>query len=686
LTAGRIAEAATSVGERRVAAERPWPLRPGVLAGVSVLAAVAPVVVATVRAVAGGWRAISDNAFFGLRAADVLTEHHPLLGVWTSASLAVGKDVNNPGPLQFDLLALPVRIGGPHAGLAVGIGLLNVASILGIAAVARRHAGAPAVVAAMLAATGLGWAMGSELLFDPWQPHSLLYPFLCFLFMVWALAGGDLVMLPWAVGLGSLIVQTHVVYALLVPALGLWGVAVAGTRWWRSRRADPQGWPGERRRGGRIVVVAAVVAGVCWAQPLVEQLFGDGPGNLGRLAASIGGTGGAIGWGGAPRFVARIVALPPWWGRPSMTEAFPEELLVPGRGRPLPSLGASLAGLAVVGGLLLGAWRAASRRGARPAAGAAATGLVVLAFSLLAAASMPVGVLDVVGAHQMRWLWPVAVFLTFALVLAVTAGEGRWSGRERVVPVLVAATVTLGALNLPSMNSGAGLTEFADAIPTVRRLLPQLDVLRGEAGVLVDTTGQRFAEPYTTSVLAELQQLGVPWYTEDRGLQRYAGPSRAYHGQDVPRLFVREGDAARSAPDGARRVAFVDGLGRGEAEELASLQAELRPFIAAGGLAVRPGTSDATGLTDAQLRDPDHVFYTRALVGPARDDRLDVPQRWADVLRRYAELQYRADRLTAAVFVEQRGPTRARPDPDGLRRERDRTSGAPAPQRSSPRS
>jgi hypothetical protein len=671
MAAGRIAEAATPAGERRVAVERPWPVRPGILAAVSVVAAVTPVVVATVRAVAGGWRAISDNAFFGLRAADVFTEHNPLLGVWTSASVAIGSDVNNPGPLQFDLLALPVRIGGPHAGLAVGIGLLNVASILGIAAVARRQAGAPAVVAAMLAATGLGWAMGSELLFDPWQPHSLLYPFLCFLFMVWALASGDLVMLPWAVGLGSLIVQTHVVYALLVPALGLWGVTVAGTRWWRSRAADPQGWPGERRRACRIVLVAAVVAAVCWAQPLVEQLFGDGPGNLGRLAAAIGDTGDAIGWGDAPRIIARVVALPPWWGRPSMTDALPEELMVPGRGRPLPSLGASLAGLAVVGGLLLGAWRAASRRGAAPAAWAAATGLVVLTFSLLGAASMPVGVLDVVGAHQVRWLWPVAVFLTFAVVMVVTAGQARWSGKERVVPLLVAATVTLGALNLPSMNSGAGLTEFADSIPAVRRLLPQLEVLRGEPGVLVDTTGQRFAEPYTTPVLAELQQLGVPWYTEDRGLQRYAGPSRAYHGQDVPRLVVREGDAARTIPDGVRRVAFVEGLARGEAEELASLQAELRPFIAAGGIAVRPGTSDATGLTDAQWRDPDVVFYTRALVGLARDDRLDVPQRWADVLGRYGELQYRADRLTAAVFVEPQGSRPALRGPDGLRREPD---------------
>jgi hypothetical protein len=71
------------------------------------------------------------------------------------------------------------------------------------------------------------------------------------------------------------------------------------------------------------------------------------------------------------------------------------------------------------------------------------------------------------------------------------------------------------------------------------------------------------------------------------------------------------------------------------------------------------------------LMTADHLFYTRALVGLARDDRLDVPQRWADMLGRYAELQYRAGRLTAAVFVEPHGSIPALRDPDGLGRERD---------------
>ena len=36
-----------------------------------------------------------------------------MLGTWTSASLSVGKDINNPGPLLYDLLAVPVRINDP---------------------------------------------------------------------------------------------------------------------------------------------------------------------------------------------------------------------------------------------------------------------------------------------------------------------------------------------------------------------------------------------------------------------------------------------------------------------------------------------------------------------------------------------------------------------------------------------
>ena len=60
---------------------------------------------------------MGDQALLEIRARDVLTAHHPLLG--TASSAALNRDqvvpLNHPGPLMFDVLALPVRLfgGGP---------------------------------------------------------------------------------------------------------------------------------------------------------------------------------------------------------------------------------------------------------------------------------------------------------------------------------------------------------------------------------------------------------------------------------------------------------------------------------------------------------------------------------------------------------------------------------------------
>ena len=35
-------------------------------------------------------------------------------------------------------------------------------------------------------------------------------PFLAFVLLVWSLADGEVVMLPWLVGVGTVLVQTHV--------------------------------------------------------------------------------------------------------------------------------------------------------------------------------------------------------------------------------------------------------------------------------------------------------------------------------------------------------------------------------------------------------------------------------------------------------------------------------------------
>src|SRR5262245_55040114 len=85
-----------------------------------------PIVVAVVRALAHGWFPIGDAALLAIRAYDVGTPHNPLLGSWTSASFALGIDVNNPGPLYPDLLAPFMWTFGRAFGIAtataIGVG------------------------------------------------------------------------------------------------------------------------------------------------------------------------------------------------------------------------------------------------------------------------------------------------------------------------------------------------------------------------------------------------------------------------------------------------------------------------------------------------------------------------------------------------------------------------------------
>ncbi|MGH9261286.1 MAG: hypothetical protein ACRD08_15575, partial [Acidimicrobiales bacterium] len=169
-----------------------------------------PILVATARALARGWQPLGDNGLLLVRARDVGTWHHPFLGTWTSASLVLDEHVNNPGPLYFDAIAPAIKLLGPWVGVAVGVMLVNmVASSLAVV-MARRISGAESMVAVAVVTVGLQFAMGSELLFDVWQPNALVLPFFAFLVMVTALAGGDLAMVPWVVGVGSFVVQTHV--------------------------------------------------------------------------------------------------------------------------------------------------------------------------------------------------------------------------------------------------------------------------------------------------------------------------------------------------------------------------------------------------------------------------------------------------------------------------------------------
>ena len=133
-----------------------------------------PILVAIVRALATHRTPLGDNGLIALRANDVLTADHPWFGTWTSASLSAGVEFNNPSPLHFEALSLFVKTFGVTAGSVIGAGLLNIAAVVVAVRQGWLAAGRRGEALMAVAAVGLAWALGSEMLTDVWQPHSLV--------------------------------------------------------------------------------------------------------------------------------------------------------------------------------------------------------------------------------------------------------------------------------------------------------------------------------------------------------------------------------------------------------------------------------------------------------------------------------------------------------------------------------
>jgi hypothetical protein len=661
--------AARALGGRHQPAsdeERTEPKAPrdpsGWLSVATLVLALVPLVTAPVHAF-GRWTAVGDNALITLRSLDVLTRDNPLLGTWTSASRTVGFDVNNPGPLQFDLLALPSKL-IRREGPAIAVVALHVLTVIGIFVVARRRAGPLAGAAAMLVTAALCWSMGSEVLLEPWQPHAMLLPFLLFLFLAWSTSAGEHSDLPWLVGVGSLIVQTHVSYAVLIPVLSGWavlGLVLA------TRTAQRRGAAGSASAGPRRSVVAALVVGaLCWSQPVVEQLFGDGEGNLTRLArAATSDATESIGVGPAVRLAGTVIGLPPSWIRPSFGHAWyvaPPEHGMLGYGSAPAALAPAALSLGLVAAVLVLALAVAGRRADLPGSRVAATSLLLLALAVVTGSQVPAGEFGT-PPHHFRFLWPVAAFVTFAvLAVVLRAVAARRRAAWPLVAAVTGVTGVVAVLAIPQSDQGSSSAQLS-SMAVIRDIAPQLSSLEDEGPLLIDDLFTGFGDPYGAAVLLELRARGIEFVTRDVSLGRQIGARRVADPAEArAELHTSTGDSALTTPAGARRVAFHDGLREEERAELAVLEVEVAGFL--DGRVDLPVTEDlepylATGASP-ELRDQldagtgfdgEALVSSGSLVRPVLQGIVDLPPPEQEVLERYAELQQRASADTLALYL-----------------------------------
>ena len=236
-----------------------------------------PFAVALVRAFHDGWIPSGDEANVATRALDVFSRHPPLTGLPSTSALYGDKiATNHPGPIEFYLLAIPVRALGLTVGPLLTAAAINAAWVLITAWVFFRRLGLTAMLWAGVLLLAVMWSGGTAVLTDTLSSNMTMYSLLCAAVLAWALLDGDLRLLPLAAFVASYAAQQHLAAGILVLALVVaTGAALALQSVLRRRRGT--------RNGTRVTwwwwLGAFVVAGGCWTPVLIDEISGH-PGNL----------------------------------------------------------------------------------------------------------------------------------------------------------------------------------------------------------------------------------------------------------------------------------------------------------------------------------------------------------------------------------------------------------------------
>jgi hypothetical protein len=436
---------------------------------------------------APGWTPSNDPALMALRSLDVGTSRTPLTGQpSTSANYTSDRDVvNHPGPTHFYLMAPAVRVLGVAVGMLTVSVLITGGCVLLAAWAVYRQLGPPGGVIGAVVLGAITFTTGASTLINPVSSNIARYPLLCSMVLVWCLLCGDIRLLPLASAMLSFTAQQHL---SVLPTVGV--VAAAGTIGFLVAWGGQGRWrePEARRRlawwGGGAVAVALVI----WSPVLYQQFFGKGTPNLTAMATfAQHDERPSLGMGSAVRQAAHVLGLPPILGQLNLSG---EWLLADVS----PFTWVTAAAVVVLTAFLGWRWR---RTEPRRTAMVIAAG-IVLAAGLVNGSSVPEG-LEKLRLSLYHWAWPLVLFVTLALGLAVVDLAKR-------VPLLQRPWV-------PTL--ACGLAALAIVVPSAAN--PRIDRRSNTLMDAYSPVERGYLDQLVDQVLAERDQIDGPVVLLERG-------------------------------------------------------------------------------------------------------------------------------------------------------------------------
>jgi hypothetical protein len=511
-----------------------------VVDAVSVVAVVAPFVVAVVAVLAGRgvvWG--GDQALLALDTWHVRQFDQPL-GAYSRTGWA------HPGPAWLVLLA-------PFYWAFGSDGAALVAASLAV------HALAAALVV-VLAGTGRAWQrplmavvvlvyvlrMPAMEFVGVWNPYAALLPTMLLLLLASRACAGSAGALAGCLVVGSFLVQTHIGTAPLVVLVGLVAAGVFAVR----MRRDPAARPDGRGRIRALLLAGAAV--LMWIPPLWQQLTApDSGGNLGLLLdyflhGDPAAEGGSHTWREAVSATGQMLGSPVFGWQPS-----PAPIDV-GILTPAVAVGLLATLLGAVGVTVLG----------RPVPGRQASWLgAVTAVATVAALLAARTVTGPVHNYLLAWvtvLPPVLLFAGISVVIERWDRRGALSGRTGPAAVGVVAVILAVAAATSLHRATGDLSDQPGAAEASRLALDALPDPEDASPVLLDI---RDVDVWTTAttVALELEQAGYRVVVEEEWVYGF-GSDRAAEG-DEPWQVLLVPVAGPDAPARPGQVGVVGTAG-----------------------------------------------------------------------------------------------------------------------------
>ena len=409
-------QSSTALEERTEPVQRDSRLGLALFFCVTILLAAAPVLAGLAQRLANSWQPQGDDAAIAWLSHDVFTSHSPLVGMPSTIGGPGTARAHHWGPLLFWVLAVPQKLASDNpVGLHIGLLLLELAAITGAAVFTYRRLGRLATLTLLVLLGLVTWSLGRQVFSSIWNPNIALLPLVAVFVLVWSVADGDDVALPFLVFAASFVVQCNVLYTPLVAALLAW--AVVGLALTRRERRRAETGP-DRARFRRTLIVSAGVLVFCWSAPIIQELT-NRPGNI-ELVLRNGSAeqGPHAGLGRALSITANTIGIRPLWSHPiSSLEDIFASAATPGIVTTLTALAIVLT---IVGGLIL-TWRRESVL--RSLLGTALVGLVGLP---LIVSRLPYAF--GIAPYRLLSAWVVGMFVWFAFVIVVA----RWVSRHAV--------------------------------------------------------------------------------------------------------------------------------------------------------------------------------------------------------------------------------------------------------------